>query len=68
MAESDGFSFLSDKLLDQLGARYDLREVPVREPLPTYTLAIMTRRQTAVTPAAETLIRQLKARAQKPPV
>lgn len=68
MAESDGFSFLSDKLLEQLGARYDLREVPVREPLPTFTLAIMTRRQTAVTPAAETLIRQLKAQAQKPPV
>lgn len=67
MAESDGFSFLSDKLLDQLEARYDLREVPVREPLPAFTLAVMTRRQITVTPAAETLIRQLKALARELP-
>ena len=63
MAESDGFSFLSDKLLEQLGARYDLLEVPVQETLPTFTLAVMTRRHTAVTPAADTLIRLLKAQA-----
>ena len=63
IVESEGFAFLSDKLLAQLGTRYQLVEVPVLDALPTFTLSIMTRRHTPVTPAADTLIRNLKAQA-----
>lgn len=63
MVESDGFALLSDRLLTQLAARYDLVEVPVSDPLPTFTLSIITRRHTPITPAADTLIRNLKDQA-----
>lgn len=60
MVESDGFALLSDRLLTQLAAHYDLVEVPVSDPLPTFTLSMVTRRHTQITPAADTLIRNLK--------
>lgn len=64
MHGSNAFCFLSDRLLEEIGGRFDLVRVPVTDPMPRYELALLTRNDPARKRSALLLMDLLARQAQ----
>lgn len=67
MRNGHAFSFLSDRLLAAVGPPFGLTRVPVADPLPRYSLALLVRQETVRSPTAQLMMDAILHAAQHAP-